>query len=66
MKYKIGEIVRITNHSRTFNGHTGKIVGIDGEYHYIDLTLEGDTVSIEAYRTELMRIDAFKEELFEI
>jgi signal peptidase I len=64
---RVGNRVIIKNHSRGFNGRQGYIVGIDGDYHYVDIVNKGDNINIECYGCELTKIGhSLPEELFEI
>ena len=62
----VGDTVRIKNLSRDFNGLVGRVVGKNGEYHYVDVMLDGQTLNLEAYACELTKEGVFAEELFEI
>lgn len=62
----VGDTVRIKNLGREFNGKVGRVVGKNGEYHYIDIRIDGQTINIETYACELDKQGVLPEELFEI
>jgi hypothetical protein len=65
---RVGNRVTIKNHSRDFNGMIGHIVGIDGDYHYVDIPDDNHiTLNVECYGCELIKMDHdLPEDLFEI
>lgn len=66
-RFRVGDTVRIRNRDRHYNGQVGKVVAINGEYHYIEIKRAGfKPISIEAYRTELSKEGVFEEDLFKI
>lgn len=66
MHYKVGDTVRVKNIGRLVDGRTGRIVSRNGEYYYVDVMMDGEEVTIEAYHCELIKMIAFEEELFVI
>lgn len=50
---QVGNSIKVTNFSPSFDGCKGKIIERDGDYLYADIEVEGDVLRIELYEYEV-------------
>ena len=67
-RFRVGDIVKIVRYCPDWNGHFGKIMSINGEYHYVNVVIKEEpyNVELEVYGCEIQKTDILDDKLFKI
>lgn len=66
-RFKVNDKVKVVPTGDEFDNCHGVVNRIDGEYHYVTVQLTWDeSVELELYRNEFMKLELLPEELFTV